>query len=178
MLSEISEPGSGFLAELCQKWEEAAQPAVDAGIRVVQLRFGVVLGPGEGALKKMLPLFRWGLGARLGAGKQWMSWVSLADAIGAVLFVLDRADIAGPVNVTSPNPVTNGDFTRALARALGRPAFLAMPAFALRIMAGQMADEALLVSERVKPEKLMSTGFQFSLAGIDAALRAAIQNGG
>lgn len=175
VLNESSPSGMGFLANLCQDWEAAAEPARQAGIRVVHLRFGVVLGPGEGALKQMLPPFRIGLGARIGDGRQWMSWVALADAVGAVLFALDRTDIRGPLNVTAPKPVTNGEFTRALGRQLGRPAFLAVPAFAMRLMFGQMADEALLASARVMPEKLMNARFQFSQPNLDEALTTAIR---
>ena len=127
LLDETSSPGSGFLAGVCQKWEAAAQPAVDAGIRVVHLRLGVVLGPGPGALAAMLPLFRLGLGGRLGNGRQWMSWISLPDAVAATLFVLRTPALAGPVNLTAPNPVTNAQLTRALARALRRPAILPPP---------------------------------------------------
>jgi uncharacterized protein (TIGR01777 family) len=174
VLTESSPPGSGFLADLCRKWEAAAEPAVQAGIRVVHIRFGVVLGPGQGALEQMLPPFRVGLGARLGSGRQWMSWVSLADAVGAILFALDRAQLSGPLNATAPNPVTNAAFTHALGQQLHRPAFLAVPAFAVRLLFGQMADEALLASARVQPERLLASGFQFSLPKIEDALKAAL----
>lgn len=175
-LDESSALGSGFLADLCQAWEAATEPAAQAGIRVVHLRFGVVLGPGHGALQQMLPLFRIGLGARLGNGQQWMSWISLADAVAAVSFALAKTELSGPVNVTAPNPVTNAEFTRALGRQLRRPAVLAVPAFALRLMFGQMADDALLASARVKPAKLLAAGFQFTMPEIDQALFAALQN--
>lgn len=175
LLTESSSPGTGFLAEVCRQWEAAARPAVDAGIRVVNLRFGVVLGPGQGALQQMLPPFRFGLGARLGSGRQWMSWVSLADTVAAILFAMDRTELSGPLNVTAPNPVRNGEFTHALARQLHRPAVLAVPAFAMRIMFGQMADEALLASTRVEPAKLKAAGFQFSLPEIGHALRATLR---
>jgi uncharacterized protein len=174
VLDESSTPGSGFLADLCRQWEAAAEPAVQAGIRVVHLRFGVVLGRGQGALQQMLPPFRVGLGARLGNGRQWMSWVSLEDAVNAVMFLLERQDLAGVVNVTGPNPVTNSEFTRALGHQLGKPAFLAVPAFAARLIFGQMADEALLASARVKPAKLIDAGFPFSTPEIDGALQAAL----
>jgi uncharacterized protein len=174
VLDESSTPGSGFLAGLCRQWEAAAEPAVQAGIRVVHLRFGVVLGRGKGALQQMLPAFRVGLGARLGSGRQWMSWISLEDAVNAVTFLLERQDLAGVVNVTGPNPVTNSEFTRALGRQLGKPAFLAVPAFAARLIFGQMADEALLASARVKPAKLIDAGFPFSTPEIDGALQAAL----
>lgn len=170
ILDESSAPGTGFLADLCRKWEAAAKPAADAGIRVVHLRFGVVLGPGPGALQRMLPTFRAGLGARLGSGRQWTSWIGRADAIAVVLFALDRTALSGPLNVTAPQPVTNADFTRALARQLGKPAFLVVPAFAVRMLFGQIADEALLASARVQPAKLLAAGFQFAMPEIDQAL--------
>jgi uncharacterized protein (TIGR01777 family) len=174
LLDEDSAPGAGFLADLCREWEEAAQPAVAAGIRVVHLRFGVVLGPGGGALAKMLPLFRLGLGGRLGDGRQWMSWIGLTDAMGAMLFALENEAIAGPVNLTASEPVTNAEFTRALGRAVHRPALLPAPAFALRLAVGEMADEALLASARVMPKKLTEAGFVFAQPTVDAALAAAI----
>ena len=174
LLTESSPPSSGFLADLCRQWEAAAEPAVQAGIRVLRLRFGVVLGPGQGALQQMLPPFRVGLGARLGSGRQWMSWIGLADVVGAILFALEQPELSGPVNVTAPNPVTNADFTRALGDQLHKPAFLSVPAFALRILFGPMADEALLASARVQPAKLLASGFQFSLPKIEEALKAAL----
>ena len=175
LLDETSSPGSGFLAGVCQKWEAAAQPAVDAGIRVVHLRLGVVLGPGPGALAAMLPLFRLGLGGRLGNGRQWMSWISLPDAVAATLFVLRTPALAGPVNLTAPNPVTNAQLTRSLARALRRPAILPPPAFALRLALGPMADEALLASARVFPSRLLTSGFRFEHPTVAQALAAALQ---
>lgn len=174
ILDESSAAGNGFLAGVCQDWEAAADPARQAGIRVVHLRFGVVLGSGEGALQQMLPSFKVGLGARIGSGRQWMSWVGLNDVAAAVLFALERQDIVGPVNVTSPNPVTNADFTRTLARQLHRPAFLSVPAPAMKLLFGQMADEALLASARVNPQKLLDAGFQFSEPNLDQALAAAL----
>jgi len=174
LLDESSTPGSGFLADVCRQWEAAAQPAVQAGIRVVNLRLGVVIGPGQGALGKMLPLFRLGLGGPLGSGRQWMSWISLADAISAILFLLDTPSIEGPVNLTAPSPITNAQFTRALAHAVHRPAILPAPAFALRLALGEMADEALLSSARVYPSKLISAGFQFAHPTIAQALDAAL----
>jgi uncharacterized protein len=176
VLDETSAPGTGFLANLCQQWEAAAAPAVEAGIRVVHLRFGVVLGPGQGALQQMLPPFRLGLGARLGSGQQWMSWVGLADVVAAIVFALDCPALSGPLNVTAPNPVTNAEFTRALGRQLHRPAFLAVPAFAVRMMFGKMADEALLASARVQPVKLQAAGFRFALPEIEVALKAGLES--
>lgn len=174
LLDERSGPGNGFLADLCRAWETASQPAVAAGIRVVHPRFGVVLAGEGGALGKMLPVFRLGLGGRLGSGRQWMSWISLADTVAALLFLIETPALAGPVNLTAPEPVTNAEFTRALARAVHRPAILPAPAFALRIALGQMADEALLASARVYPARLVSAGFQFAHPTVGAALTAAI----
>jgi len=174
-LDESSPAGDGFLASVCQAWEAAADPARQAGIRVLHMRFGVVLGPAEGALQQMLPPFKVGLGARIGNGRQWMSWIGLNDLVAAVLFALERQEISGPLNVTSPNPVTNADFTRTLARQLHRPAFLSVPAGAMKLLFGQMADEALLASARVKPQKLLDAGFQFSEPNLDQALAAALR---
>jgi uncharacterized protein (TIGR01777 family) len=174
ILDETAAPGKGFLADVCQEWELAARPASEAGIRVVHTRFGVVVGPGDGALAKMLPLFKLGLGGRLGSGKQWMSWVSLEDVVGAILFALGTRAVAGPVNVTAPNPVTNAEFTRALAKAVHRPAILPAPAFALRLAMGEMADEALLASARAVPAKLSQGGFRFAYPTIEGALEHAV----
>ena len=174
LLTEDSAPGEGFLANVCRQWEAAAQPAVDAGIRVIHLRFGVVLGPGPGALEKMLPIFRLGLGGKLGSGRQWISWISLADVIAAILFALDTPSLAGPINLTSPQPVTNAEFTQALGQQLRRPAILPVPAFAIRLAFGQMADEALLASARVIPARLQSARFQFAHPTIDKAFAAAL----
>ncbi len=179
-LDESSVSGSGFLADLCQQWEAAAQPAVDAGIRVVNLRFGVVLGPvrnrgaNPGALARIVPLFRLGLGGLLGDGQQWMSWIALTDAIAAILFALHTRSIAGPVNLTAPQPATNAEFTRALARQLHRRAILPAPTFALRLALGEMADEALLASARAFPSKLLAAGFQFAQPSIAQALAYAL----
>jgi uncharacterized protein len=171
-LSEASPPGSGFLPELCLAWEEAARPAKDAGIRVVNLRFGVVLSPQGGALKQMLPAFQAGLGGRLGSGRQWISWIALPDVIRVIEFVLQSRNISGPVNVVAPNPVTNLEFTRSLAGALHRPAALSVPAFALRLAFGEMAEATILQSERVVPARLSATGFDFEYPELDSALRA------
>jgi uncharacterized protein (TIGR01777 family) len=170
VLDESSKPGAGFLAELCREWEEAAEPASRAGIRVVPLRFGVVLARG-GALAKMLPAFRFGLGGKLGSGRQWMSWIAIDDAVSAVRFLL-ASDLAGPFNLCAPKPVTNAEFTRTLAAALHRPAFFTVPAFALRTALGQMADEALLASARVHPSRLTQAGFSFAFPQLDKALAA------
>jgi uncharacterized protein (TIGR01777 family) len=172
VVDERSGTGPGFLAEMCGAWESAAAPAVSAGIRVVHLRFGVVLSAHDGALAKMLPIFRAGLGGRLGGGKQWMSWIALDDLVAALLLALGSSEIAGAMNLTSPQPVTNAEFTRALARVLRRPAVLPAPVFALRLMLGPMADEALMMSTRVVPAKLLDAGFRFAHPEIEGALRA------
>ena len=174
ILDEQSSPGKGFLADVCQEWEAATRPSEEAGIRVVHLRFGVVLTPAGGALGKMLPLFRLGLGGRLGSGKQWMSWISMADAVAAVLFAVETPGLAGPMNLTAPEPVTNMQFTRAMARAVHRPAILPAPAIALRILLGEMANEALLASERTVPARLVAAGFQFAYPTVAEALAAAL----
>jgi uncharacterized protein (TIGR01777 family) len=174
VLDESSAPGTGFLAGLCREWEAASVPAANRGMRVVHLRFGVVLAPGAGALAMMLPIFRLGLGGRLGFGKQWTSWISLTDLAAAVLFLLQSPSLQGAVNLTSPQPVTNAMFTRALAALLHRPALLPAPALALRLALGPMADEALLSSTRVLPRKLLDAGFRFAQPSIEDALRQAI----
>jgi uncharacterized protein (TIGR01777 family) len=174
VLTEKSEPGTGFLADLCRQWEAAAAPARDAGIRVTYTRFGVVLASHGGILARIVPVFRLGAGGPLGSGRQYLPWVSLDDAAGAVLLAVDGDDLGGPVNVVSPHPVTNREFTSALARVLGRPAMLPVPAAALRAMFGEMADEALLVSQRVEPARLAAAGFAFRFPDLEAALRDAL----
>lgn len=173
-LDETSATGTGFLADLCHQWELAARPAAEAGIRVVHLRFGVVLGPGPGALAQIVPLFRLGLGGPLGSGQQWMSWISLADAIAATVFALRTPSLSGPVNLTAPQPTTNAEFSRTLGRAMHRPAVLPAPEFALRLALGQMADEALLASARAFPAKLLQAGFRFMHPTVAEALGAAL----
>jgi uncharacterized protein len=161
VLDENSPPGQGYFPEICAAWEAAARPAEEAGIRVVHLRFGIVIGK-NGAIAHLAPLFRLALGGRLGSGRQWMSWVSEADVVSAALFALNEANLAGPVNVVAPEPVTNADFTRELGRAVHRPTLLPAPAFALRLAFGEMADEALLASARVVPNRLKQAGFVFT----------------
>ena len=168
---ESSELGEGFLPVVAMAWEDAAKPAADAGIRVVHPRFGIVLSKQGGALKQMLPLFRFGLGGRLGSGLQWMSWISLHDTVEAMLYLIEQPHIAGPVNFVAPEPVTNKDFTSTLAGILNRPAIFPAPPFGLRLAFGQFADEALLVSQRVEPTVLLQTGYNFKHATLQAALR-------
>lgn len=160
VVTEQSPPGAGFLAEVAQEWEAAAEPA-RAVCRVVHPRMGLVLTRRGGALQVMLPLFRAGLGGKLGSGKQMWSWVTLADVIGAMRHAIDSAAISGPMNVTAPNPVTNEEFTRVLARALNRPALFAVPAFAARLAMREMADEMLLSGVRAVPRKLEESGYAF-----------------
>jgi uncharacterized protein (TIGR01777 family) len=161
-LDEQSGPGSGFLARLCTEWEQATEPARAAGIRVVGLRIGVVLDPARGSLAKVLPLFRAGLGGPIGGGAQYLSWVSLRDVVGAIRHALASGDLAGPVNAVAPEPVTNAEFTRALARVLGRPAIVGVPAFAVRLMFGLQGEELLLASARIRPRRLLETGYRFA----------------
>ena len=172
VLTEESGAGSGFLAELVVDWEAACTPASAAGIRVANTRFGVVLSSEGGALKQLIPPFKLGLGGRLGSGKQYFSWVHLEDLLRALEFVLRDTRLRGPVNVTSPNPVTNEEFTRTLAHALGRPVGLPVPSAALRMALGEIANE-LTGSCRVLPAKLTAAGFEFRYDDLEAALAEA-----
>ncbi len=171
VVDESSAPGRGFLADVCQAWEAAASPAREAGIRTVHTRFGIVLSPDGGALAKMLPLFTLGLGGKIGAGTQWTSWIARSDLVAAILFLLAHDTIAGPVNVTSPNPVTNGEFAATLGHVLHRPAVATVPPLALRLMFGEMANEALLTGQRVVPRVLERAGFVYEHSTIANALR-------
>lgn len=171
-VDEESAGGSGYLAELCAAWEAAADTARDAGMRVVQLRFGVVLTPSGGALAKMLGPFKLGLGGRLGSGNQRFPWIALPDAVGATRFVMTREELDGPVNVVAPESVTNGQLTDALGHALGRPTVLPVPAFALRAALGELAQEALLSGANVRPRRLEVAGYKFEYPRIEDALHA------
>lgn len=171
VLTEESTAGEGFLAEICQEWEAACAPAAKAGIRVVNLRFGVVLDASGGALKKMLPAFRAGFGGRVGSGKQYWSWVTRADVVRVIEHALNSESLRGPVNVAAPNPVHNSEFTKALAGALHRPAIFSVPRFVLRMLVGEMADEALLASARAIPQRLQQSGFVFQDPELEPALR-------
>jgi uncharacterized protein (TIGR01777 family) len=170
-LTERSAPGQGFLPETCQAWEAAADPARAAGIRVVHPRFGIILDARGGALGKMRLPFSLGLGGPLGAGTQYFSWVGMEDVLGALLFALTHDEVAGPINVTAPNPVTNAEFTRTLGRVLRRPAVIPVPAFALTALFGEMADAELLGSKRVLPAALQQAGFPFLHPHLEDALR-------
>ncbi len=170
VLTEISEHGSGFLADLAVEWENATKIAHDRGIRVVNLRIGIVLGRG-GALAAMLPVFKLALGGRLGSGQQFMSWIALDDLIEIVRFSLTEERVVGAVNCVAPNPVTNAEFTDVLAETIRRPAFIPLPTFVLKTLLGQMAEEILLSSTRVMPQKIIDLGFKFRFPIINDALK-------
>jgi len=175
MVDERSGPGRGFLAKLCQEWEAATESAKAAGVRVVNLRFGIVLSPKGGALKKMLPIYRAGLGGKIGNGRQFWSWVALPDAIAAIEAALTSRAFSGPINIVSPNPVRNGDFSELLGQVAGRPAWFTVPDFAVKLAMGEMGKEALLASLRVYPERLAEQKFQFQFPELRAALIRAIR---
>lgn len=175
LLNETNPPGDGFLASVCREWEAAAEPASNKGIRVVNLRTAVVLSDKGGLLERLIRLFRMYLGGRVGNGRQFMSWITLADHIAAIHHALITASLHGPVNSSSPNPVTNREFTRILGRVLARPTVFTAPAFVLRLVFGQMADEAMLASARVIPTRLLETGFTFGYPELEAALRHLIR---
>jgi uncharacterized protein (TIGR01777 family) len=170
ILTDASAPGQGFLAEVCQAWEKTAGLAADLGLRVVRLRAGMVLGKDGGALAQMLPPFRWGLGGKLAQGNQWVSWIHVDDLADLLLFALENPKLSGPVNGTSPNPVTNTEFTKALADVLRRPAVLTIPASALGVLYGEMA-EVVLASQRATPAAALAAGFEFRYPGVRAALQ-------
>jgi len=171
-LTEDSAPGHGFLAEVCVEWEHAATPASEAGVRVVNLRTGIVLAKDGGSLQLQLPLFRMGLGTRLGKGDQQMSWISLEDEVGAIIWALSHDGIVGPLNATAPHPVSNATFTEVLAKVLHRPVFFSVPKPFLQLVAGKEAtEEMLLASQRVLPTKLLSTGYHFKSTEIEDGLR-------
>ena len=171
-VDETSPQGTGFLAELVRDWEQATTAAKEAGIRVVHTRFGIVLSPRGGALAKMLPPFKMGLGGKVGSGQQVMSWIALDDVPSVMLHVLGaQGSLSGPVNVVSPHAVTNAEFTRTLGNVLGRPAILPLPAFAARVLFGEMADALLLGGARVLPKRLEDSGFRFAYPRLDQALQ-------
>lgn len=175
-LTEESPHGKGFLADVCRQWEAAAQPAAAAGIRVVWLRTGFVLSPIGGGLQKMIKPFRYGLGGRVGSGQQFISWVSLQDEIESIVFVLQNDALRGPVNIVSPNPVRNKEFTKTLGRVLRRPAVFPLPAPMARLALGEMADELLLASSRVLPTRLLQCGYQFRHPSLEGTLREFLGN--
>lgn len=171
LLDESAAAGRGFLAEVCRDWEAAAAPARAMGIRVVHLRFGIVLSPAGGALAKMLLPFRLGLGGRVGSGLQYMSWISLDDAVGILLAAVESDRLTGPVNAVAPEPVTNREFTRVLGKVLNRPTLFPMPAFAVRLLFGEMGESLLLGSVRVRPGRLEAAGHPFQYPELAPALR-------
>lgn len=174
VLTEASAPGKDFLAGVCVEWEQATLPAVEKGIRVVNARFGIILSTEGGALAKMLPPFRLGVGGRVGDGKQWMSWIALDDVVSGLRFLIDHASLTGPVNFVAPNPVTNAEFTEKLGKALSRPTIFPVPAFGVRLLFGEMADALLLSSQRVKPVALETARFPFVCSRLDDALERII----
>jgi uncharacterized protein len=170
LLTEESPGGSGFLADVSREWEATSVIAAQAGIRTVNLRIGLVLSPRGGALEKMLLPFKLGLGGRLGSGTQWWSWIHVDDIIGAIHHILHAESLSGPVNMVAPNPLRNAEFTRVLASVLGRPALLPAPAFAMRLALGEMAQELMLSSQRVKPSRLEASGYAFHFPELRGAL--------
>jgi uncharacterized protein len=171
VLDEHSESGGGFLAGVCREWERATDPAVTANVRVVNLRFGPIIAREGGMMAKMLTPFKMGLGGKVGSGKQYISWVSIDDVVGAIILALTDESIRGPVNVVSPNPATNEEFTKRLGEVLSRPTALTIPAFAARLTFGEMADEMLLVSQRVMPKRLSEAGYGFQYPTLEGAFR-------
>ena len=170
LLTETSAPGDDFLAKVCAEWEQATALAAEKGIRVVNARFGVILDNNGGALQKMLPPFRMGVGGRIGSGKQWMSWIALDDVIGGIKFALANESVRGPVNFVSPNPVTNAEFTKTLGKVLSRPTIFPIPGFAIKLMFGEMGEALLLGGQRVAPVRLVGGGFEFRYPQLQAAL--------
>jgi uncharacterized protein (TIGR01777 family) len=168
---DTSARGEGWMAGVCSAWESATRPAADAGIRVVIPRIGIVLSPDGGALQKMLPAFRFGVAGRIGDGKQGMSWIALTDLVRILLYMLDTKALSGPFVATAPNPVSNAEFTRTLARVLRRPAILPAPAFAISALFGEMGRRLILDGDFIRPSRLLETGFEFEHPGLEAALR-------
>ncbi len=169
-VTENHPPGSDFLARVCVEWEASTAPVEELGVRRPILRTGIVLSTEGGALPRMLPPFKLGLGGRLGSGRQWFPWIHIRDEVRAIRFLVEREDASGPYNLTAPNPVTNAEFTRALGRVLGRPALLPVPALALKVLFGEMAT-VLLDGQRAVPRRLLEAGFSFEFTDVEAALR-------
>ena len=175
VLREESDAGSSFLSQVCQEWEAATRPAVESGIRVVNLRIGFVLSRAGGGLAKMLPAFKVGAGGRIGSGKQYMSWIGIDDLVQIIFFVTTTQSLKGPANAAAPNPVTNLEFTKTLGRVLGRPTIFPMPSFAVRLAFGEMGEELLLASTRMEPARLLRAGYQFRFPELEGALRHLLQ---
>lgn len=174
ILTEESVAGRGFLASVCKQWEAETSPAAKRGLRVVLLRIGLVLSGQGGALARMLPAFRMGLGGTIGNGRHYMSWIALDDLIRIIRHSLTESSLRGPVLAVAPNPVTNREFTKTLAKVLHRPAVMSVPVYAVRLVFGQMADELLLASQRAEPRKLKAAGYTFQFSDVEAALRHAV----
>lgn len=171
-LDESSDLGSGFLPQVCKKWEDATKPAEDAGVRTVRLRTGIVLSLKGGALRKMITPFKLGGGGILGSGKQFMSWISLDDEVAIIRYLIENPGLSGSVNLVAPNPVTNKQFTKILGKVIKRPTLLPMPKFAAHLMFGEMADALLLASTKVYPNKLLQSGFEFKYPTLEPTLRS------
>jgi uncharacterized protein len=170
VLREESNPGTGFLPDVCREWEAATQPAIGAGIRTVQIRTGVVLSPRGGALSKMLTPFKLGVGGRVGDGQQWMSWIDIQDMVGGIHHILKTDLLHGPVNMTAPKPVTNAEFTKTLANVLSRPAIFPVPKFVVKLAFGEMGETVLLGSQRVEPTQLITSGYPFRFSDLGVSL--------
>ncbi len=170
-LDETSPAGDGFMSEVCRQWEAATKLAEDAGIRVVNLRTGLVMSPSGGTLAKMLPLFRLGLGGKIGSGEQVMSWIALEEIPSALLHIVQQSTLSGPVNLVAPNPVTNATFVKLLAKVLTRPAFFGLPTFGAKLAFGEMAEELLLSGARIVPRKLLESGYQFAFPELEDTFR-------
>lgn len=176
VLREESGAGSSFLSQVCQEWEAATKPAAENGIRVVNLRVGFILSPEGGGLAKMLAAFKMGAGGRIGSGKQYMSWIGIDDLLQIILFATTAETLNGPVNAVAPNPVTNMEFTKTLARILRRPAIFPLPAFVVRLAFGEMGEEVLLASTRIEPARLLSAGYRFRFPELEGAMRHLLRN--
>ncbi|MFH2047919.1 MAG: TIGR01777 family oxidoreductase [bacterium] len=169
-VTEASPPGDSFIADVCRQWEEATNVCKEAGIRVVNCRFGIVLTPQGGALKKMLPAFKFGVGGKLGSGKQMMNWISMHDCIRAMLYLIENENIKNAVNIIAPEAITNKEFTKAIAKYLKRPALFPVPSFVIKILLGELGSELLKERCKIIPEKLINSGFQFKYPDINSAL--------
>ncbi|QDV16160.1 Epimerase family protein [Gimesia panareensis] len=174
-VDETSARGAGFLADVCQAWEEATHSARDAGIRVVNMRFGMILDQKGGALSQMVTPFKMGVGGKLGSGKQYWSWIALPDVINAILFCLEHTELSGPVNFVAPDEVTNLEFTKTLGKVLSRPTCLPVPAWGIKTLFGEMGQELMLTSARATPTKLTEAGFQFQYPKLEVAFRSVLQ---
>ena len=175
-LDENAAPGHDFLAEVCQRWEAATRPAAEAGVRVVRLRFGIILSPDGGALPKLLTPFKLGAGGVIGNGRQYMSWIDINDIVGLIVHALSTPGLDGPVNAVAPSPVTNAVFTKVLGRVLSRPTFFPLPAFAARLLLGEMADALLLSSQNVSPVRATASGYAFRFNDLESSLRHQLEN--